>query len=198
MILALIWLPGSGKWMISKRLASQYNFKVFTPGAEFRKLASKDPKLAQILNDWKLVPPHVAQKALGDFLKKHKTSKIVLDWYPRSLEQKEMLERYTQDYLGIYLKITPKIAFQRVATAMYNPITNERFPAHFTHDPKTGVKLQKRGDDNPQSLQKRIETFRQQTLPLIKELETQSKLKTIDASLPLEQVKKQILDIIDL
>ncbi len=198
MILALIGLPGSGKWVISKWLASQYGFKVFTPGAEFRKLASKDPQLAQILNEGKLVPPHIAQKALGDFLKKHKGAKIVLDGYPRNLEQKEILEKHTKDYLGIYLKITPEIAFQRVATAMYNPITNERFPAHFTHDPQTGIKLQKRWDDNPQALQKRIETFNTQTVPLIKKLETENKLKIIDASLPLEQVKKQILDIIGL
>jgi len=197
MILALIWLPWSWKGEISRWLASQHWFAVFTPGVIFRQMAKQDPELHQILAEGKLVPPPVARKALKQFLTSHQGKKIVLDGYPRDLQQKQFLDDLAPQRLGVRLRISPEVAIQRTVTAMHNPRTWQRFPSHFTHDPQTWEKLEKRADDNLPAVKKRIKTFQDQTMPMLKELAKSQKLIVIDATKPLEQVKQDFLNLIN-
>ena len=179
MILALIWLPWSGKWTIAKRLNQEFDFAVFMPGAQFRKLAQNDPQLHQIITNGKLVPPSIAQKVLKDFLNQHQNQNIVLDWYPRDLQQKQILDQITTNWQGLYLQIDQSTAIQRVKQRIAQ---NQQ---------------KQRADDNLRTLQKRFDVFKTQTIPLIQTLKQQNKLTIINADKPLEEVKNSVLQFLN-
>lgn len=56
----------------------------------------------------------------------------------------------------------------------------------------TGEDLIQRKDDNEETLRKRLQVFKQQTLPLVQRYEKQGLLQRIDGSLPAASVTNQL------
>jgi adenylate kinase len=108
-------------------------------------------------------------KVLGHELAKHPGETMIFDGVPRTIEQKEPFENITKDFVVIFLEIPRDEAIRRIAGRRVCPISGESFLADFPGDinPRTGAKLIVRTDDTPEAVTKRIDTYFENTWPLL-------------------------------
>ena len=95
----IIGAPGSGKTTDAELIAKNHeNITHYSTGDMFRAEVSSGSELGKILNSYmsagNLVPIEVAIKTIVNAIKKAPTPVIVIDGYPRSIEQMEALDNY--------------------------------------------------------------------------------------------------------
>jgi len=95
----IIGAPGSGKTTDAQLIAEKHeNITHYSTGDMFRAEVSSGSELGKILNSYmsagNLVPIEVAIKTIVNAIKKAPTPVIVIDGYPRSIEQMEALDNY--------------------------------------------------------------------------------------------------------
>lgn len=192
----LIWVQGSWKGTQAKKLVDNYNFATFSTWDALREHIKNNTEIwkevKSIIESWNLVNDIIIWKIVTDFLNKDKTWKILFDWIPRNAEQKKMFDKLVPEYKVIFFKLDEKKARERVLWRMYNQTTWETFVAWTTHDPKTWEKLIKRKDDNEESLEKRIELFFNETMPILEEYKEEWKVIEINADQDIENVFKEL------
>ena len=100
---------------------------------------------------------------------------IILDGFPRTVSQAEVLERekVKVDKI-IYIKISEEEAVKRALNRLICPSCKEVYSKTSYKPPKVpgicdecGAKLIQRADDNEESLRKRIELFKRETYPIL-------------------------------
>ena len=105
---------------------------------------------------------------------------MIFDGYPRSLSQAEnldiLLKRYNQK-IDLVLKLSVSLA------TIKKRITERR-------------NIEKRADDNDSIAIKRFKTYEKSTEPLIEYYKKLGLLKTIDGERSIDQINKEISDII--
>lgn len=91
---------------------------------------------------------------------------------------------------------------KRICGRLVHPSSGRTYHEEF-HPPKnqgrddiTGEPLVKRADDNEQTLRKRLETYHQQTTPVIEYYRQQGIWSRLDASRPPDTVWKELLAIV--
>ncbi|MCD4756786.1 MAG: adenylate kinase [Arcobacteraceae bacterium] len=95
----IIGAPGSGKTTDAQLIAKNHeNITHYSTGDMFRAEVSSGSELGKTLNSYmsagNLVPIEVAIKTIVNAIKKAPTPVIVIDGYPRSIEQMEALDNY--------------------------------------------------------------------------------------------------------
>lgn len=100
---------------------------------------------------------------------------LLIDWFPRAIEQAEFfvkkMELSYRDYVVINLKLSRERAFERMVKR---------------------AQIEARKDDTPEVMNRRIDLFEQNTLPVLEFFEQQGKLITINADDTAENVLKEI------
>lgn len=125
----------------------------------------------------------------------HDGRSIVFDGIPRTPTQKSTFDAVFPEYIVIFLDLSRDEAIRRIAGRRIDPTTSESFPSDFVGDfsPFTGQRLIRRADDTPEAAAKRIDTFYQNTLPLIAMwAEDKKRVYRIDASKDVEDVWEHI------
>ena len=77
--------PGSGKSTHSQILADKRGMKWLSSGQMFRE--SRDPEILKILETSQLVSDEVTNKMMGDAIRQNAEFGVILDGYPRTLNQ---------------------------------------------------------------------------------------------------------------
>lgn len=120
---------------------------------------------------------------------------IILDGFPRRMEQVEMLEREFDITKAIYFKIPKGIALQRIKNRIICPNCGEVYTINSYKKPKQegvcdvcGGLLEKRDGDNEEIFQKRLSFFVKFTYPVIHYYSQKGNLITIDATHPNEEI----------
>ncbi|EKE26974.1 MAG: hypothetical protein ACD_4C00100G0001 [uncultured bacterium (gcode 4)] len=111
-----------------------------------------------------------------------------------------MFDLIVKDYIIIFLDLNKLDAIERLSWRRIDPVTWESFWPEFIQDinPKTGNQLIIRDDDKPEAVSKRVDTFYQNTLPLLALWAAEwKKVYKIDASKTVEEVFSQIENIIE-
>ncbi len=199
----LFGYPGSGKGTISRILTS-YGYHAIGLGNILRiKAQQKTPlsrKIKYHIDNGLLLPDelinNIAQNEISNYLKKTHTLEhpFVLEGYPNTLPQFYALQKFVHD-LGIdektqfiYLKISESLAISRIISRLTCRICagiyNERnYPPKIEGfcDYCFGA-LQKRPEDNEACALHRITQFKQKTAVIIKHLQKNKKIVTLDAS----------------
>lgn len=120
---------------------------------------------------------------------------IILDGFPRTMEQLEMLEREFDITKAIYFKIPRAIALQRINDRIICPNCGEVYTTNVYKQPKKagicdecGSLLKKRDGDNSKVFHKRLRFFAKFTNPVIDYYTQKGKLLTINATDPNEEI----------
>ena len=96
--LIFMGIQGSGKGTQAEKLVDNFNFDFIEMGGMFRKKAAEDTplgrKIDRLINKGgKLVPDDTAVKVLGErFERILPDASVVIDGFPRTWNQKELLE----------------------------------------------------------------------------------------------------------
>ena len=179
--------PGAGKGTQSKFIAE--NFKLFqlSKGEFLRKEIAKNTdigkKISSIINAGSLVSDIIVSDLIEKIISNEKYhNRIIFDGYPRSLGQAKNLDLLLKKYdqkIDIVLKLS--VGLETVKKRIYERRS-----------------VEKRPDDNEQIAIKRYETYEKSTEPVIEYYKKMKLLKVIDGERSIDQINKEISDIIAL
>lgn len=203
--------PGSGKGTQTKILSKDYNLPHIDTGSLLREAVSSGSEEGKLANSFmekgQLVPIELVSKIIKNrLLKEDCNNGFILDGYPRSLEQAYALDEILKDVdkekeiipQVFYFEVDQEKLIERLVNrrscskcgAIFNlktmKLDNENICS------KCGGTLTRRDDDNEEVARKRFDTYFQQTEPLIELYKNRNVLTTIDASLTIEEIYKNL------
>jgi adenylate kinase len=199
--------PGSGKGTQAKRLAARHGIPHISTGDMLREAVAEGTELgkkaAPILASGALVPDEVMVGIIKDRLAKPDAGKgFILDGYPRTLIQAEKLNGLVGNGKGdlrvLQLLVPDDVIVKRVALRRSCPQCGAIYhletapPRNDEICDRCGAALTARPDDNEHAVLKRLETFRNQTLPVTSFYKTKSVLRQVDGVGPVDQVFERI------
>lgn len=206
--------PACGKGTQTNMLSEYLGFPHIDTGsllrAEIAK-GSEDGKIAKTFIDkGQLVPPELVGNIIKNRLKEDDcTAGYVLDGYPRSLAQAQMLEKINKevdseaaDFKAIYFDIDTQILIDRIVHRQSCPKCGEIYNKKFkpskkeNYCDKCNVELKTRADDNEETAKARFDTYFRETAPLIEFYENKGVLHKIDANGSIDEVWNRLLKII--
>ena len=133
---------------------------------------------------------------------------FILDGFPRTVKQAQGLDTILAKR-GLTLDLVIEIIVdepeliqrlsQRVTCAQCGAIYHEQSnrPQHKNQCDVCGAeKLQRRSDDNSETIKTRLDQYREQTAPILPYYDTKNMLKSIDGMTTIENVKHQINEIL--
>ena len=210
MNLILVAAPAAGKGTVAEILNQKYGLIGVSAGELLRGV---DPEtelgkeIRQIQSEGKLVSNEITNELMKQRLSMSdvKTNGAILDGYPRIMDQVYALEsmmkelNFNIDYV-IYLKIDYKTALKRTlgrricpnCKKTYNVLTGYNTPKVENVCDNCGCLLDKRNDDNEESLKVRFNFFNENTLPVVEYYRNLGKVIEIDSSKTIEEVIKDL------
>jgi adenylate kinase len=203
--------PGAGKGTQSKFIVNKYNLFQLSTGEflreEIKNKTNLGKEIASIVNSGSLVSDDIVSKLIENIIsdKKYK-NRIILDGYPRNISQAKNLENLLQKHgqkinlvlkLSVSLETIKKRISGRSVCSICGKIYNEFYnPAPVDTNCCAPKYLQKRGDDTINVATKRYETYERSTAPLLEFYKKLNLLKVINGESPIDQIYKEISDII--
>ncbi len=179
--------PGAGKGTQSSFIAKKYNLFQLSTGEILRDQIKKNTdlgiKISPIINSGSFVPDEIVSELIEKIIKEKKyNNRIIFDGYPRSLNQARNLDNLLIKYkqkIDIVLKLS-------VNLETIKKRISER------------QALEKRLDDKEEIAIKRYKTYEKSTEPVIDYYKKLNLLKVIDGESTIDQINKEISDIINL
>lgn len=200
MKIVLAWIQWSGKGTQWKILEKKYNFKIFDTGANIREIARENTQLGRdvkkCIDSGKLVPIDILQSILKNFLDNQTPeTNIIFDGVPRNLEQKDFFDKTVGEVKIVHLNIPKAEAENRVIGRKICFSCQSTYPKTYDHNfcEKCWGKIWVRVDDSDDSaLQKRIDIFVNETIPVIESYKAEGKVIEIDSMQDISAVSQQI------
>ena len=189
MKVVLLGPPGSGKGTQSKFLVEKHNFIQLSTGDLLReKVENKDSSLGkeinEIMNSGELVPDEIVIQLIVEKISEFKTKNIIFDGFPRNLKQATVLDESLEKISvsldkAIFIDVDHNILKDRIITRINETSIEDR-----------------RSDDNIDTLIKRIEVYKSNTLPILEYYKKVGILEEVNGMSSIEEVSQQILKII--
>jgi len=191
--------PGAGKGTQAERLCRDTHWAHVSTGDLLRDaVARKTPlgrKAAEFMNKGSLVPDDLVVSLVAERLKKDDArSGFVLDGFPRTVVQAEMLEKTLDE---LQLKLDSVLYFATDREVVMNRLGGRRICRkcaanyHVTNIPprvegvcdRCAGELYQRDDDKPVTVARRLEVYEKQTAPLIRFYRERGLLKEVSGNL---------------
>ena len=207
--------PACGKGTQTNMLSEYLGFPHVDTGSLLRaeiSKATKDGLIAKsFIDKGQLVPPELVGNIIKNRLAESDCANgYVLDGYPRSLEQAELLEKINSEidtekavFKAIYFDIDTEVLIERIVHRQSCPkcgeIYNKKFKPSKVENfcDKCNVELKTRADDNEEIAKARFETYYRETAPLIEFYKAKNVLCKINANGSIEEVWERLLEVIN-
>jgi len=206
-VIVLIGKPGCGKGTQAEPLAKALGIVFVSMGKmlreEIKKKTALGRKAASIVAKGRLVPYQMTIKLLRRRLAKSDAKEgIVLDGFPRELDQARALEKICHVTHAVLISITDREVLRRIIGRRICAKCGRNY--HLVTDPpkKTGVcdsfggKLIQRYDDKNSVIHERLESYRKDTIPVLRFYRRLRTLLRIEGVGSIEKVRGQILESI--
>ena len=212
MKLLLIGPPGVGKGTQAKFLIEKFNIPQISTGDMLRENVRDKTKLGNeakvYMDSGKLVPDEIILNMIKNRLNERDCENgYVLDGFPRTIPQAQGLDllllnlKQKIDHV-IIMKIDDSLIIERLSNRrsckncnkIYNLIYNPPLIKNTCND--CHVNLYLRDDDKPNTIQKRLNVYHEQTEPLIDYYSKQNINKEINAQGSIEEIKNTMLNSI--
>ena len=212
MKIIMLGAPGAGKGTQAKQIAEKYSIPHISTGDIFRaniKNGTELGKKAQTYMDQGLlVPDELTCDLVVDRIKQDDCKNgFILDGFPRTIPQAEALDAalskmgekmdYAIDVDVPDENIVRRMGGRRVCLncgATYHIVSIPTKVEGICD--KCGSEVVLRDDDKPETVQKRLSVYHEQTQPLIDYYNRQGILKTVNGTRPLEEVFADIVTIL--
>ena len=212
MKIIMLGAPGAGKGTQAKMIAEKYNIPHISTGDIFRANIKEGTPLGKeakgYMDKGQLVPDELTVRILLDRVASDDCSGgYVLDGFPRTIPQAEVLDSEL-DKLGdkVDFAINVDVPDENIVRRMGGRRACVTCGAtyHIEHVPpkkegicdKCGSELILRDDDKPETVQKRLSVYHEQTQPLIEYYDKKGILKTVDGTVDMMDVFGAITDIL--
>ena len=201
MNIILLGPQGSGKGTQATLLAQQFDLCTVSVGELLRHEANKKTKREKLIKETlakgNLVPTTISLQLLQEYLEKSSCKKgIILDGFPRTLDQAEALDEMMAIDIVIELFISDEQAIERLS----GRLQCKQGHLYGTNIPPKkkdicdidGEKLFHREDDTPEAIKERLLIYHDETELLLEYYRPRNILHTVDASKSPQKVFKSI------
>jgi adenylate kinase len=213
MKIIMLGAPGAGKGTQAKKLAAKYGIPHISTGDIFRaniKNGTELGKKAKVYMDQGLlVPDELVVDLVVDRFKESDCEKgYVLDGFPRTIPQAKALdEALSKNNDAVEFAIDVDVPDAKIISRMSGRRACVNCGATYhveTIPPKQegicdvcGANLILRDDDQPETVEKRLQVYHEQTQPLIDYYQGKGILRSVDGTRDLEEVFNDIVKIVD-
>lgn len=207
-IIVLIGAPGAGKGTQARLLQERRGIPQISTGDMFREMKTLDTPLAREVQDimasGKLVPDEVTFRMVKDRTSRPDCADgYLLDGYPRTAVQAMQLEGLAgeqgHEIHAIEVDVPRDELLKRLTGRRSCPVCGEIYNIYSKPPKSEGVcddhpdsQLVHRIDDNEMSVSTRLETYDDQTKPLIDHYETNGRLKKVDGTGEVDEIYRAI------
>ena len=212
MKIIMLGAPGAGKGTQAKMIAEKYGIPHVSTGDIFRANIKNGTELGmeakKYMDQGQLVPDELTVKILLDRVAQDDCKNgYVLDGFPRTIPQAEALDaalgkiNEKMDY-AIDVDVPDENIVNRMSGR--RACLNCGATYHLISIPpkvegicdRCGSEIVLREDDKPETVQKRLKVYHEQTQPLIDYYKNQGILKSVDGTQPMDEVFKAIVTIL--
>jgi adenylate kinase len=206
----IIGAPGSGKGTLAARMAGKLGLRHLSTGDLLREAVTNKTdsgrRAEEYMNSGALVPDETIVDLLREELEKHGFGDWILDGFPRTLRQAEILaemlagKRANVDSVFL-IELDPEIIVERltsrrvcpVCNAIYNLASEEFRPAVEGKCDKDGADLIKRKDDEEETIRHRLNVYEKQTAPVVEHYRKLGLLQTVNGAGGAEKTSAELL-----
>lgn len=213
MFIIIMGPPGSGKGTQAKILSKTYNIPHISSGDIFRQaMALNDDIAAELkksINNGHLVSDELTNKIVFRRLLQEDCLKgIILDGYPRTVNQAESLEIMLKENnlkidKVINLFVDYRVIIERLKQRLFCKNCGSTFNS-VTQPPRSkgicnhcGSELYTRTDDKSETVEERIEVYDKITKPVLEFYNNRGLLCTIQGNVPVEEATKGIVECLE-
>ena len=212
MKIIMLGAPGAGKGTQAKQIAGKYSIPHISTGDIFRANIKNGTELGKKAKEYMdqglLVPDELTCDLVMDRIQQDDCKNgFVLDGFPRTIPQAEALDAaLTKIGEKMDYAIDVDVPDENIVSRMSGRRACLDCGATYhivSLPPKTegkcdhcGSDLVLRDDDKPETVQKRLTVYHEQTQPLIDYYKNQGILKSVDGTQPMEAVFAAITDIL--
>jgi len=189
MNIILLGPPGAGKGTQAKVLEQSRGMVQLSTGDMLRAAAASGSELGQqaraVMDAGKLMPDDIMIQIISERIDQPDCANgFILDGFPRTTAQAEALD-------GMLAQKGLKLDFV-IEIAVDDEILIDRINTRIAQMPEA----ERRADDNAETLRTRLQVYHEQTAPILPYYRDRKMLKQVDGMLPIEQVTKQIEELI--
>eukprot|EP00949_MAST-11_sp_MAST-11-sp1_P004494 g4494.t1 len=204
----LIGPPGCGKGTQSPFLKYNYCLCHLATGDMLRAaVKNKTPlgiKAKSAMDAGELVSDELVSKIIAANISSSKCKKgFVLDGFPRTLPQAEMLDKILsangQELSKvIHFAVDDEVVKRRIGGRRVHPASGRSYHIDFNppkvdgKDNVTGEPLIQRKDDKPETVETRLKTYHKQTSPVLEYYRQKGLLATVNADQGIEEVTRDV------
>ncbi|MCR4923407.1 MAG: adenylate kinase [Lachnospiraceae bacterium] len=213
MKIIMLGAPGAGKGTQAKKIAAEYGIPHVSTGDIFRANIKENTELGKeaksYMDKGQLVPDELTVKILLDRVAKDDCKKgYVLDGYPRTIPQAEVLDKAVKelnekiDY-AINVDVPDENIINRMSGRRACVKCGATYHITFMPPKKENVcdncqsQLIIRDDDKPETVKNRLKVYHDQTQPLIEYYKGQGILKEVDGTKDIDVVFEDIKSILN-
>ena len=212
MRIIMLGAPGAGKGTQAKKITARYSIPHISTGDIFRANIKNGTELGKkaktYMDQGLLVPDELVVDLVVDRVNQEDCSNgYVLDGFPRTIPQAEALDKaLTEMGQAIDYAINVEVPDENIVQRMSGrrACVNCGATYHIVYAPtkKENVcdtcegELILRDDDKPETVQKRLNVYHEQTQPLIDYYTEQDKLVEVDGTIDIEKVFDAIVKIL--
>lgn len=212
-IIVLMGAPGAGKGTQARLLEERLGLPQISTGDMFRALKEERTPLAEevqaIMKSGKLVPDDVTIRVVRERTGREDCKNgYILDGFPRTAAQAAMLEHLAVEQgkriLPILIDVPFDVLEKRTTGRRICPICGEIYNI-YSRPPKsdnvcdlhTEAQLTHRADDTVEKTRVRLETYREQTQPLLDYYSAANLLRKVDGTGEPEEIYAQLEKIVN-
>ncbi len=212
MKIIMLGAPGAGKGTQAKKIAAKYNIPHISTGDIFRANIKNGTELGKkaktYMDQGLLVPDELVVDLVVDRVNQEDCKDgYVLDGFPRTIPQAEALDKalgemgQKMDY-AIDVNVPDENIVRRMSGRRACVGCGATYHLVYAPTKEEGIcdvcgkELILRDDDKPETVQKRLNVYHEQTQPLIDYYTKAGILREVDGTMDIEDVFKAVTDIL--
>ncbi len=206
MNIILLGAPGAGKGTQASRISDAYKLPHISTGDIFRENIKQGTPIGleakAYIDKGLLVPDEVTCKIVEDRISREDCKDgYMLDGFPRTIAQAEVLDKITKIDLVINIDVDFSLLLDRLCGRRVCKDCGESYHVSRlngeTKCSRCGGELYQRKDDNPETVQSRLDVYTAQTAPLIEYYKNKGVLFNVVGNTTPEDVYEKVSQKLD-
>lgn len=208
MNIVLLGAPGAGKGTQAQKLVEEFGVAHISTGDLLRAAVKAGTKLGvkakSYMDNGQLVPDKLVVDLVTERLDADDAQKgFILDGFPRNTAQAVTLDSALAEMgrnldAALLVDVKPDVIVKRLSSRRTCKACGYTAPAGVDTCPSCGGEMYQRDDDKPETIQKRLDVYENQTAPLVEYYRGKELLKVVDGDRPVDEVYADVKELLAL